>query len=443
MARSSDSNNSNNKSEVGLSNAEHILDSIIEHIEATDEPVGGDISDMSDSSQKERMPEQPARPKSDFRDIEERAAQLASMLGGAGLAYSTGAKLHLSDAKEGQQQGQQQGQNGLGAEIKATIHTDDRQMDSLNVEASPADAQIDVAPQPPKLSEQERHVTEWEADTRDERITATAATVQQSNDLADKEIGSDSEEVADDDAPEYFDLDVSERRSEVVELNADKNDATSKAARTPIPDLENIEKQIEALSFSMREEDTAQYDTIATNLREVASSEMSDEKDGNDENQEVNDRVSSLEKQIVHLLDEVKLPDQKLKEAIADVMKDELPKAVQNALASSDLVGTLKTEIAAASEERRLQDVRLADSLDALHDALKDMSERVGVVESAVADAKTSSDDMIAKVERIASSVQGNQPQDIEQQHPVQKAQSPAPVPASAPVSSKTIDAPF
>ncbi len=329
--------------------AEQILDSLIGHIEATDTPDTSNTASDTGAAQPASTGSnfRETEKQTDFREIEKRAAQLATMLGGGGLSYNTGAKLHLSGALETQKEDEPE----EGRNIAASIHSDDLQMDNLFERIARGDllGEDMVDPDAPL---QEEHIRRWDSDVRDER--------QQQLDENELLFGAGS-------AGEADRQDRSKARLE------------EKSSSANIPDLRNIEHQIEALSKTMQEPEQELEERTGSQENETSPAffEKSDLK-------EVDARIASLEKQIVQLLDMVTLSDRKQPEPEQpdpDFLRVETQKAVQSAIASSDLVNSLQAEINAASEARRQQEQRMVDSLDALHDSLKDIGDRLAVLE--------------------------------------------------------------
>ena len=398
MAQSSDRNDSNSNDETGSMQAEQILDSIIEHIESTDEPVSGDepinpentqidysVSDdqlKDDESEQKQVRETDTV--ADFQDIEKRAAVLASRLGGAGLSYSAGMKKHLEQPTSPVEQVDPPNE----PMIEAVIHKDDLDVDSDHFgislrEASNTDELGEANADDNASVEQQHHVSEWYAELqREQNLEPVPSLIVEETQV---------EPIATVTVTEHFE---DQENVPSPELSAEHN-----------VELQDIENNIEALSDSMKKQDE---DLIDQSIVEANDQPVGEPQSAAASFDGFDQRVTSLEKHIVQLLDDVALSDKKMGDAVSEVMRSETQKAVKDTIETSDVFGAMKAELAAAAEQRHLQDVRMSDSLDALHDSLKDIGDRVKAIEAGGVVPTQMPDLALPGSGRIVSSVLGS-----------------------------------
>ena len=384
VAQSSDENESNTNNESGSFEAEQILDSIIEHIESTDEPVIEDepspsVSSSTDAYVSSSGADDRHQTKSkvlgtvgnvgvnsDIKSIERRAAELASRLGGEGLSYSAGVKKHL----ESNPASAAETIESVVVVATASIHDDDLDAGSERFGISPLnqtnmDEQVNT-----ELDRQKTHINKWDAELQDgsaiELITSDAEVIEV--------------DLSPPSTPDKYTHGLEEEPVDLLveRSHAEENISELESLREENPDLHDIENKIEALSSTMNASnvDPAEDQFGEPDNLSIKTSLPSVESLG-----EMEQRVGSLEKHIVELLDDVSLSEQKKSDAVTDIVRSETQKLVHEAIETTELFGVMKAELANAAEQRRLQDVHMSDSLDALHDALKDIGERVTAIE--------------------------------------------------------------
>ncbi len=381
MVQSSDRNDSKENRETGSMPAEQILDSIIEHIESTNEPEN-DSQQLPSGQHQNRanvpvceLQEESADPgtNADFKNIEKRAAELASKLGGTGLSYSAGVKKYLEQDVQPTTPSKSE-RKPVAALATAVIHQDDLDVDSKRFGLSELDepGRDATGPNADDVNQQQNNVNKWDAELQDNKSMDEPKPG--APELADIEPGPQATSTRLPGEP----LDASEERvAEVIDQPNNINETTSFAEHAQ--ELQDIETNIEALSASM----TKQVDHPSAlepaaeqvpSIVELAPTRILDS--------EMEQRVTSLEKHIVTLLDDVALSGQKMGDNVTQIVRTQSQLAVQEAIDASEVFGAMKAELAHAAEQRHLQDVRMSDSLDALHDALKDIGERVKTIET-------------------------------------------------------------
>ncbi len=436
VAQSGDSKKQNGNEQTGAIDAEQILDRIIEHMESdngvAEPPVATDENELS-SGDGETAAKSPVKP--DFTDIEQRAARLASMLGGAGLSFNEGAKRHLALPVDEDEHGTKI------ARIEASIHSDDLHMDQSAMVRDGVDDLVGRGPEVSVETEQAKHVQAWEADAleddnpeavdvpenaeisqaeetvpveREQHLSSVVEGPLESENVANVEQGEAlafDDRTSSEEAGEHKTIEEGEGTAVPTELTVrdkvpdfhsesettEKNEPGDGNTEIISRDLKNIEQQIEALSMSMREPEAGGgVDPV-----EAVSDEMAQ----NTALEELHSRVSSLEIQIVQLLDRITTSEEQLGQTIGKTVREETRQSVHEAIAGSELVESVKAELKHLGEERRQQEVRISDSLDALHDALKELGERVSVVEKEKRTAAPASDRIPNAMGGIASSV--------------------------------------
>ncbi len=483
MAQPRDGNVSNRNNDGGSIDAEQILNSIIHHVEDSDPDAQPQASTSGDPepAQQAGVPtkalagrgeSKKGHSKADFERIEKRAAELAAMLGGAGLSYSEAAKKHLDDFAETDREEKAE-EPPLAV---ATIHSDDVSMESrsfdFHLDDFPTVNSTEKANKNKSVSDdlQKRHVSEWQADAdadadaddADHLVIGAAEMVL--DEPVDLERPLDAEQadpvddpvdealvqapllpVADEDEdtqmvsmePSKELIDAENELVELVDtmveepplpsdlpegsagaersgaiLNIAENiDLTEEKPEDAVPDLSDIEQQMEVMSITFKEagapgkiEEPVSFpsveegDAIAagTQTRSSLMPEIS-------ELETVDNRVAELEAQIVELLDKKAQDNEALEERVAVLVRQETQTAVADAINSSPLFLSLTNSMKTIGEERALQETHMSDSLDALHDALKDLGERVSSVETIdKAGSATNSDEILPVATGIA-----------------------------------------
>ncbi|MCP4935439.1 MAG: hypothetical protein GY927_14860 [bacterium] len=412
MTQSSDRNDSKRNSEDGSTQAEQILDSIIEHIESTDEPVTGyaqtaaevaQIDDtQADASPLDEQQNQEVSSIdsiSDFNNIEQRAAALASRLGGAGLSYCVGVKMHLEQETD-PDEGEAQQETPV---VEAVIHHDDLDIDNEQfIIFDPDDPEFDGSEQgdlnEEEVNHQRQHVNEWADGLQAEGSVEAGASLEAEVLEADLNIPDTQLEMVG--APIAAKEEATSDHFETIEMMEQSEHSTEHD-----PDLQDIENNIGILSSSMNSENADPIDHETTVLVEpiievpaitnIAFEEMAL-------------RVTTLESKLVKILDDVSLSEQKVGDTVREIVHSQTQKAVHESLEMSEALGDMKSELANAAEQRHLQDVRMSDSLDALHDALKDIGDRVKTMESGSADMPHVPKEHMPTAGGIVSSVLGS-----------------------------------
>lgn len=457
VSHSGDSNDSTSNKEFGSTDAKHILDSIIGHIESTDNPTQADELSLKDNRETDHAVEKTAaveqitlseepqndRSMSGYRDLERRAADLASRLGGGGLSFGSGAQRHLMNEPEQNVRDDKK----RFPEMKASIHVDDMDMETDVIDGPLARRFSDNLLETPERVEAKPHVSEHEADAHWEQAESHATDVDVSGSIEESpsidsplldEMVEARENVveaeivnadfskhdtvrADEDDPfsGHFHVDIAPAPTDKCIANgmkaiADHIGGEGHKDVEPSPELQVIEQQIEALSVSMRypEEQRGEEQVL-----DVPSAGFVNVEQSGGITEETNLRIASLEAQIVRLLDESAHSKQALKDTVSEVLRTDTQKAVEDAIASSNLMGLLKSEMEMIAEERRLQEIRTSDSLDALHDALKDIGERVSHVEQVEPAHHPETDAIISLGAGVASMVM-NSPVQAENEEP-------------------------
>ncbi len=429
MAQSSDRNDFKRNNGDGSTQAEQILDSIIEHIETTDGSVTDEDQKIFEVAQSEEVQidatqslddqheqQQSAHDAiSDFKNIEKRAAALASKLGGAGLSYNAGIKKHLEQIPEPDEQNEER----VVPIIEAVIHQDDLDVDSERFGISFLDEPESGDQEPQELGGadailQHEHVSEWNAELQEDDGIAVEPALEVELLEVDLNVPDAQIETV------RFPLVVKE------ENPVDQPEPIEPIVETcgPVdidPELQNIEKNIEALSSSMSIEQVA---PVVQNFI--------DTQDPIDENLAVpiipfegmESRITTLEANIVKLLDDVSLSEQKLGDTVREIVRSQTQEAVRESLEISDVFSSMKAELAQAAEQRHLQDVRMSDSLDALHDTLKDIGDRVKIMEAGRAVRPQSVEMNIPTSVGIVSSVLGTSIGDSQLEVPLENIHS-------------------
>ena len=252
----------------------------------------------------------------------------------------------------------------------ASIHGDDLDLGNIDFGISSANQTIVDVQTDTELESQKTHISEWDAELQDDDVV---------------ELITSDEELIDVDLPRP-DVPAENTDGLVVEpvyLHVEPNHAEEIISELDVlrednPDLHDIENNIEALSSSMKDRDVESMDE---QLSEPDNPSMETSPPSVEASGEMEQRVNSLEKHIVKLLDDVSLSEQKMSDAVTSTVRMEIQKSVQETIEATDLFSVMKTELANVAEQRHLQDVRMSDSLDALHDALKDVGERVKAIE--------------------------------------------------------------
>jgi TPR repeat protein len=116
-------------------------------------------------------------------------------------------------------------------------------------------------------------------------------------------------------------------------------------------------------------------------------------------------RVDSLEAQILGLLDRVTDNERRLGETLLRESREETRKSLDEAIASSQVFSSLRQEMGRLVDTREDYESRTSDSLDALHDALKDLSERLSQIEQSGRAVASHAEDLSRPMGGIASSV--------------------------------------
>ncbi len=377
MAHSSDRDDTKCNDEDGSTQAEQILDSIIEHIESTDDSVTREKPTLTETVQSDDAQQDHQISKrdsnSDFKNIEKRAAALASKLGGAGLSYSKGVKKHLEQMQEPEEQHVEQ----ETPVVKAAIHHDDLDIDNERFGLSHRDEPELAGQEPGELSEtqaiqQKKNVSEWDAELQAKDGTETTPPLEV--ELSEVDLCIPDAQIGTVLAP----LSV----VDVVPKGLSKSTENIKQVVETVefdPDLQHIERNIEALSSSMNSNVSdpivKNVDIVSAAIGEVIATPSVPSK-------ELELRISALETNIVKLLDDVSLSESKMGDLVEDIVRTQTQEAVRETLEKSDVFSAMKAELAQAAEQRHIQDVRMSDSLDALHDALKDVGDRVKAMES-------------------------------------------------------------
>ncbi len=413
MAHSSDRNDSKRNDEDGSTQAEQILDSIIEHIESADDSVTRDNQTLAEAVQSDDaqasaalfVDEQQEQKvsghdsNSDFKNIEKRAAALASKLGGAGLSYSKGVKKHLEQLLEPEEQKVER----ETPVVKAAIHQDDLEFDKERFDLSHRDEPELARQEPGELSEaqviqQQVHVSEWDAELQAKGGIETTPPLDV--ELSEVDLSIPDAQIETARAPSAVVSEAPMDRSKSIEM--------IKQSVEPVelePELQHIERNIEALSSSMNANeldpivknadivDEPAFEVLATPIIPLDEMDL---------------RISTLETNIVKLLDDVSLSEGKMGDLVRDIVRTQTQEAVRESLEISDVFGAMKAELAQAAEQRHLQDVRMSDSLDALHDALQDVGDRVKAMESGSPIGPKSAEMKIPTGAGIVSSVLGS-----------------------------------
>ncbi len=469
MAQPRDGNISNRNSDGGSIDAEQILNSIIDHVEGSDGNVQPEVSTTEEAEVAPQVPA-PAKARSgpgkghskaDFERIEKRAAELAAMLGGAGLSYSEAAKKHLDDFAD---TGQEEIVENPPLAV-ATIHRDDVSMESRSFDFHLDDFPKINAPENVDLNDsvtddlQKQHVSEWQADADDD-YPGTAATdtdtdiIEQQPDMepadparetltkatpmsvAEEKV--DPQMVSIEPSRELIDVEneLLEQAENLVEeprlqsefldeldgadvsgtiMNIAQNiDLTKEQPEATVPDLLDIEEQMEVMSVTFKEADAPRTYEVPASISgqqeiepvAVVAEQKTTLLPDMNELDIVDTRVAELEAQIVDLLGKNAQDDEALEEKVAGLVRQETQTAVAEAINSSPLFLSLANELEAIGKERQMQETRMSDSLDALHDALKDLGERVSFVETtAKAGNVTTSEELLIPGAGIASSL--------------------------------------
>ena len=474
MAQSSDSNDSNRNDEPGSLDAEKILDSLIGHMEDSaayiprDAPKNQESHSNSGTSTKKKAGDSGAKKthaRADFDRIEKRAAELAAMLGGTGLAYSAAAKKHLDDfGKDQQEEDQQQEELETSPLVVASIHSDD-----LSMESRSFDFQLDDFPkvnlnkmanvenntdvkkvEPDEL--QKQHVSEWQADANADHLNNGAdepvaheqvnigqfsdddqsasitdslsqATALPIGDVVDSsQVDHDKELLAqaDDlvDAPHFssdFPADIDGVEAfETIRNIAQNVGLEDEKSEDPVPELKDIEDQIDVLSSTFQEVETQKSVEPQRPAQVPEAEALAQERPSGSALDQialagVDSRVAQLEAHMVELLGKSTLDEEALASKVTGLVRKETKEAIEDAVKSVDLSDLLADEFVAIANERELQEARMVDSLDALHDALTDLGERMKRFETKGRAGPTLSDELLSTGGGIASSVLGAQ----------------------------------
>ncbi len=350
------------------SEAVEILDGLLDHIAKTPEPEPSrGTVEFDDVEQVSKSPAPGHSP--NFQSIEKRAAELAARLGSSRLSFSQGGKQYISEDSV-----------SSGGIARASIHDDD-----LHMESHELGILSNSNPQNANVKQQEQHVTAWEADTRAEKSFV--------GDLDEKE-------------REPAVVDVLGRKTGLDETGAfvlEKNRHSFQKQNQP--ELKDIEDQIETLSASMKS-------PLGVDL--IEEPEISIKNEQKETMAEMQARVELLERKITDLMGTVAPLKPGIDESTLASFRDETRQAVENAILSSDLLVSLKKDMEKVGEQQRMHEQRMSDSLDALHDALKDMGERVVHVEKGVEASRAASGQKASPAKGIASSVLSTAGRDLQ-----------------------------
>lgn len=116
-------------------------------------------------------------------------------------------------------------------------------------------------------------------------------------------------------------------------------------------------------------------------------------------------RVDALEHQIVALISRVTETERRTKDAILRIGGEGARPDAEQIISSSEAFTFLRTDMTRLSEEREGFESRTVDSLDALHDALRELSERLGRMEQMGRSTANYVDELTKSAGGIASSV--------------------------------------